>query len=188
MNGFLAGILAAVTLMLAQSVSAGVTLQGDTGDIKPSDLTVLKGILDPAGVVAAVVSSAERSPHGQDEAMYDYAKTKGLEQAKKTYCPAGDEVLSKFSLVESKEVVVANMESELVRQLPRARDLGCLNHIKNDRVYAIDIGLDTLNPQSAKDALGSTMDQAMRAGTIARGLHPNSTPPDLKAFHFEFKK
>jgi hypothetical protein len=177
-----------VLLIFAISDPAyAVDLTGKTNLLAPADLTTLREILDSAKVTSAEVTDGPRSAKSQAQAMYNYAKKEGKKEAIALYCAVGDQALAEFDEKKPEAEVVSAMEKIVNENSAKARELGCLNHITNEVVYAIDVGLNSVKPESVREALGKAMDNAKSKGKIARGLHFWSTPQDKTAFHFEFK-
>lgn len=168
----------------AVGAAEGVQLRGDVDKLEPSDKKVLISLLKSIKLFRARVRSMERTPEKQAKVMYALAKD-DLEHAKDMYCPAGDAVLEKFNAKKSKEWNVQAMREELIAQLPRARELGCLNHVKNDEVYAVDIPVTSV-PEGKRQAFIDAAKRAVRRGQAERFfLHPAGDPD---AFHFEFRR
>ena len=169
--------------MALLAVPALAELKGDVSAIEAQDRVLLNRLLKSVGVKKAKITSLERTPERQARVMYDLAR-KDLDAAKDMYCPAGDAVLEKFDAAKNKQKNLDAMKQELINQLPRARELGCLNHIKNDDVYAVDIGIGQI-PQDKHEAFIRAATKAVKQKQLERFLHP---PRDPEAFHFEFKR
>lgn len=161
----------------------GVEVSGDVTGLQPADLRTLHQILRTSRVTTAVISSTERTPEHQARVMYDLAK-EDLAGAKDLYCDEGDIVLERYNNKKPRAEVLADMLAELLRQLPKARERGCLNHVENDAVYAVDIASSSV-PEEAFAALVRAGKKAVKDGKVVRFLYP---PSDKRAFHFEFKK
>jgi len=172
-----------VVATLAGTGSVRAKLAGDVSEIKPADRAILSKLLSDVGLDGAKVASVERTPERQARVMYDLAK-KDLEAAKEMYCDAGDAVLERFKPDASRDANLRVMVEELMDQLPRARELGCLNHIKNDEVYAVDIDVEEV-PEAKREKLIEAAKALVKAKKIERFLFP---PRDPDAFHFEFKR
>ncbi len=142
---------------------------------------LLRRLLAEAGAENADLAVVERAPEQQTRIMYDAAR-ENQQRARDTYCDAGDRVIDRFDPKLSEAENLSRMQEELVRQLPRARELGCLNHVRNDDVYAVDVAVDQVpHPDTLIDAAT----KAAKAGRIERFLGPPRHPG---AFHFEFKR
>ena len=57
---------------------------------------ILKGILKTAGLAAATVTSAHRTPEEQARVMYDNCVSKGAAYNHALYCTAGDRIVEVF--------------------------------------------------------------------------------------------
>lgn len=168
---------------LVTSSSFGETLKGELSRIAEKDQQVLRTVLSSGGVDSVTVSSRERTPAQQARVMYAHA-SKDMPAALKMYCSAGDAVLKSYNATATMAQNLKRMEEELTTQLPLARRLGCLNHVKNEQVYAVDIELSQI-PEGKREALVKAGEAAVKARQVARFLYP---PRDVNAYHFEFKR
>lgn len=158
-------------------------LRGDLSNVKASDQAVLKAILDEAGITAADITSTMRTVAKQASLMCqaaarDFAGTYAL------YCQAGKNMLDKYDASKSCAEQQATLTAELEAQMPLARELGCLTHVENDQVYAVDLAANTI-PEARHPALVTAGEKAVSDGKVIRFFYP---PRDKKAFHFEFEK
>lgn len=144
---------------------------------------LLVGLLAKVGAERAKLDVVERTPERQTRVMYDLAK-EDLAHAQDMYCSAGDAVLEVFDPKRSEADNLARMQAELMSQLPAARELGCLNHIKNDDVYAVDVAVELVD-ESKHSSLIQHAKAAVESGQLARFLHPPRHPG---AFHFELAR
>jgi dihydroxyacid dehydratase/phosphogluconate dehydratase len=76
------------------------------------------------------------------------------------------------------------MLEALVAVLPKAREMGCLNHVRNDDVITVDVSLDSV-PEAQRPALVKAGEAAVAAKKVERFLAP---PREPESFHFEFKR
>jgi hypothetical protein len=135
------------------------------------------------GVEAPSLRRVERSMERQTRVMYDLARA-DLENARDMYCDAGDKVLDRFDPKLSETENLSRMQTELSVQLPRARELGCLNHIENDQVLAVDVPVEQVEP-ARREAFEAAAHKAVKAGRAERFLTPPTHPG---AYHFEFRR
>jgi hypothetical protein len=124
-----------------------------------------------------------RSAERQARIMCDLA-IKDVEAAKDMYCSAGDAVIDRFDPNKSREANIRTMQEELLAQLPAARSIGCLDHIANDLVYAVDVDSEAI-PSEHHAELVNLAKRAVRAGELHAFRHP---PSHRGAFHFEFDR
>ncbi len=153
------------------------------GDLSDAEKAMLVGILAKAGAEDARLRVVERTATRQTRVMYALAK-EDLERALAMYCPAGDAVLERFDPKQDEATNLRRMEAELLEQLPRARELGCLNHIKNDDVVVVDVAADAVAESRYPDLVAAAQ-AAVSAGKLERFLFPPSHPG---AFHFEIPR
>jgi hypothetical protein len=151
--------------------------------IAPADEQLVRKLLLDVGAENAPMKVVERSATRQAKVMYALA-VEDLEKAQATYCDAGDAVLNRFNPHDTRDANVEAMKAELLRQLPRARELGCLNHIENTEVYTIDVHLTDV-PAAKHEALAAAASEAVKTGKLDRFLQPPRHPG---AFHFEFRR
>jgi hypothetical protein len=175
---------AAVSKPTATAVaSADPAFVGSVGELPAVDRDVLVALLHEAGVKQAKVRSVERSPERQVKVMLELASA-DLEHAKAMYCQAGDEVLSRFDPNATREKNHAVMLEALVAILPKAREIGCLNHVRNDDVITVDVSVESV-PEAQRAALVKAGEAAVVAKKLERFLAP---PREPDSFHFEFKR
>lgn len=183
-----------VAVLMATSGLAGATATsptgpkeepfvGSVGELPTEDRDVLAALLREAGVKQAKVRNVERSPERQVKVMLELASA-DLENAKAMYCPAGDEVLARFDAKASRETNQAAMLDTLVAVLPKAREIGCLNHVRNADVITVDVSVESI-PEGQRAALIKAGDAAVAANKVERFLKP---PQEPDSFHFEFKR
>lgn len=142
---------------------------------------LLRRLLDKAGAGDAELVVVERTPEQQTRVMYDLAR-EDRQRAIDTYCKAGDRVVEVFDPELSEAENLTRMQAELMRQLPYARELGCLNHVRNDDIYAVDVAEDQVpNPE----ALIKVASKAVSDGRLERFLGPPRHPA---AYHFELTR
>ncbi len=141
------------------------------------------GILAKVGAEDAQLKVVERTSERQARVMYALAR-EDVERALGMYCSAGDAVIQRFDPKQGEAQNLANMEAELQKQLPHARELGCLNHIKNDEVVTVDVALEAV-PESRYEDLLRVAKAAIKAGRLERFLYPPSHPG---SFHFELTR
>ncbi len=151
--------------------------------LSDSEKAMLVGILAKAGAEDARLRVVERTATRQTRVMYALAK-EDLERALAMYCPAGDAVLERFDPKQDEATNLRRMEAELLEQLPRARELGCLNHIKNDDVVVVDVAAEAVAESRYPDLVAAAQ-AAVSAGKLERFLFPPSHPG---AFHFEIPR
>lgn len=156
---------------------------GGLGELPGADRDVLAAILRDAGVKQAKARSVERTPERQVKVMLELASA-DLERAKAMYCQAGDEVLEQFDPNASREKNHAAMLRALVAILPKAREMGCLNHVRNDDVITVDVSVESV-PESLHAAVVKAGEAAVAAKKVERFLAP---PREPGSFHFEFKR
>jgi hypothetical protein len=156
------------------------TAQGSMSD---ADKQWLNALLAGLGASEAQLKLVERTAERQARVMNALAR-EDLDKAMATYCPVGDTVLGVFDPKKSDAANVERMTSELVAQLPAARQLGCLNHIYNDDVYSVDVKLEDI-PEARRAELVRAAQEAEKAGRIERFRHPPSHPG---SYHFEFAR
>jgi hypothetical protein len=144
---------------------------------------VLSELFAAAGVSNATPRRVERSLERQTRVMYDLARS-DTERARQMYCDAGDAVIDKFDAKLSPADNLSRMQAELVVQLPRARELGCLNHVENDQVFAVDVALEQVE-EGRRQAFEQAARKAVSEKRVERFLVP-PTHPD--AYHFEFRR
>jgi hypothetical protein len=153
----------------------------DSSDIPEAAVTVLRALLEPVGAGDAKLERVERTIEKQTRVMYDLARA-DVQHAKDMYCDPGDAVIDRYDPKASEAENLAKMKAELVAQLPRARELGCLNHVENDQVYSVDVAIDAI-AEDRRPAFVEAAQRAVKAGKVERFLQP-PTHPD--AYHFEF--
>lgn len=153
------------------------------GELSATDRALLNEILSQAGAGGATLRSMERTPDRQVSVMLRLAQ-EDLAKAKAMYCSVGDRVLERFDAAASAEKNHAAMLEALVSLLPEAREVGCLNHIRNTDVLSVDVPVADV-PDGQRTTLIKAAEAAVSAGKIARFLAP---PREPDAFHFEFKR
>jgi hypothetical protein len=175
---------------LAMSLmSSGATAEpsgpivGALGELSDRDRQVLVEVLQQAGLKQVKARSVERTPERQVRVMLNLAE-EDLDGAKSMYCDAGDEILAQFDPKATREKNQSVMLQALVSVLPKAREMGCLNHVRNDDVVSIDVAADDV-PASRHAALTKAAEAAVAAKKLERFLAP---PREPQAFHFEFKR
>lgn len=151
--------------------------------VPADDEALIVGLLAKVGAEDATLRVVERTAARQARVMYDLA-TNDLQHARDMYCSAGDAVLDVFDPKRSQADNLARMQAELLSQLPTARELGCLNHIENADVYAVDVAAEQI-PESKYQTLIDGANAAVDAGKLARFLYPPRHPG---AFHFELAR
>lgn len=156
---------------------------GSLGDLPEADQSVLAELLGQAGIKQAKVRSVERSPERQVRVMLQLA-TEDIENAKAMYCQAGDEVLTRFDPKATREQNQSVMLETLLSVLPKAREMGCLNHVRNDDVIAVDVEAEGLS-EAERAALTKAGEGALATKQVERFLAP---PREPNAFHFEFRR
>lgn len=163
--------------MVSLSSAAG------SADVVSEHEQLLRALLKKVGADDAELRRVERTPRRQARVMYDLARD-DVERAKKMYCDAGDAVIDKFDPQAEREANLRVMEKELLEQLPRAREIGCLNHVENDQVYSVDVKVGEI-PGEHHAAFVAEAERAVAEGKVERFLQPPRHPD---AFHFEFKR
>ena len=182
--GLVVGLLACNVYAEAPAATpADAAFVGSTGELPAEDRDVLVAVLREAGVKQAKVRSVERSPERQVKVMLELASS-DMEHAKAMYCQAGDEVLARFDPNASREKNLAVMLEALVAILPKAREIGCLNHVRNDDVITVDVSLESV-PEAQRTALIKAGEAAVAAKKVERFLAP---PREPESFHFEFRR
>lgn len=172
-------------------LEANVPLDASTSAPKPSApnavpekaAALLKELLSAAGAPDARMKRVERTLERQTRVMYDLARA-DLAHAHDMYCDAGDAVLDRFDAKLSESENLSRMQAELSAQLPRARELGCLNHIENDQVFSVDVAVDELE-EGRRQSFEEAARKAVKDGRAERFLTPPSHPD---AYHFEFRR
>lgn len=157
-----------------------------TGSVEHLPVTArqeLERLFHQAGLKTVSVRSVERTPERQVEVMLALAED-DLERAKSMYCAAGDSVLEQFSAKRTRDENRALMLRTLMAELPRAREMGCLNHVENPQVVSVDVRLADV-PAAVHDVVVKLAEAAVKQKRIARFLAP---PREPDAFHFEFAK
>lgn len=163
--------------------SSGALFLGSLGELPKADQDVLADLLEQAGIKQAKVRSVERSPERQVRVMLQLA-TEDIEHAKAMYCQAGDEVLTRFDPKATREQNQAVMLDALLAVLPKAREMGCLNHVRNDDVITVDVDTEGLS-ETQQTALTKAGEGALASKKVERFLAP---PREPNAFHFEFQR
>lgn len=151
--------------------------------IAPADLKRLREWLAAVGAADAPVELMARSAQRQARIMYTLA-SEDADAAREMYCAAGDAVIDRFDPSKSRDANIATMQQELIAQLPEARNIGCLDHIENDDVYAVDVDAEAI-PSERHAALVAAAKRAVAAGELHGFRHP---PSHRGAFHFEFDR
>ena len=144
---------------------------------------LLRKLLSDVAAEGARLERVERSVERQTRVMYDLARS-DLAHARDMYCDAGDAVLDRFDAKASEAENLTRMQAELEEQLPRARELGCLNHVENDEVFSVDIAMEAI-PEAGREAFEKAARQAVREREVERFLAPPLHP---EAYHFEFRR
>lgn len=156
---------------------------GALGGLSDVDRQVLIDVLRQAGVKQVKARSIERTPERQVRVMLNLAEA-DMENAKSMYCDAGDEVLAHFDAKATREKNQAAMLQVLVEVLPKAREMGCLNHVRNDDIVSVDVAVDEV-PEAQRGALVKAAEAAVAEKKLERFLAP---PREPQSFHFEFKR
>lgn len=151
--------------------------------IAEADFKRLQQWLASVGAGDAPVKLMARSPERQARIMYTLA-AEDVDAAREMYCDAGDAVINRFDPSKSRDTNIATMQQELIAQLPEARNIGCLDHIENDDVYAVDVDAEAV-PSDRHAELVATSKRAVAAGELHAFRHP---PSHRGAFHFEFNR
>lgn len=168
----------------ALSVSETVTLTTElAADVPEPAAKVLTGLLDSVGASGAKLRRVERTIERQTRVMYDLARS-DVEHAKEMYCDPGDAVIDRYDPKASETENLARMKAELEAQLPRAREIGCLNHIENEQVFSVDVALDAV-PEGKRAEFVQAAEGLVKSGQVQRFLQP-PTHPD--GYHFEFER
>lgn len=167
----------------SEARSSGSLFLGSLGELPEADRGVLAELLGQAGIKQAKVRSVERSPERQVRVMLQLA-TEDLEHAKAMYCQAGDEVLTRFDPKATREQNQSAMLEALLAVLPKAREMGCLNHVRNDDVITVDVETEGMS-EAQQAALAKAGEGALAAKKVERFLAP---PREPNAFHFEFQR
>lgn len=175
--------ISAALLVASSSAANAPTITGDLGELSDSSRKVLTEIFRKAGVSQVKARSVERTPERQVTVMLNLA-IEDLERAKAMYCDAGDEVLAQFDPNATREKNHAVMLKTLLGVLPKAREAGCLNHVRNDDVISVDVATQEV-PSAQWDALVKAAEAAVAAKKVERFLAP---PREPEAFHFEFAR
>jgi hypothetical protein len=144
---------------------------------------VLAALLEPVGATGAVLKKVERTVERQTRVMYDLARS-DVEHAKQMYCPPGDAVIDRYDPKVGEAENLSKMKAELEAQLPRAREIGCLNHVENESVFSVDVPVGAI-AEDRRATFVEAAQKAVREGKVERFLQP-PTHPD--AYHFEFKR
>ena len=176
-------IVVALSSSVAYAESEESPLVGSLGDLPADQRAVLATILQQAGVKQVKARSVERTPERQVRVMLNLAR-EDMERAKSMYCDAGDEVLAHFDAKASRDKNEAAMLQSLLAVLPRAREMGCLNHVRNSDVISVDVLAEDV-PEEKREALVKAAEAAVVAKKLERFLAP---PREPEAYHFEFKR
>jgi dihydroxyacid dehydratase/phosphogluconate dehydratase len=93
-------------------------------------------------------------------------------------------VLAQFEPNATREKNHAVMLKALLGVLPKAREAGCLNHVRNDDVISVDVSTQDV-PSAQWEAVVKAAEAAVAAKKVERFLAP---PREPEAFHFEFAR
>lgn len=177
------GVLAALSCNLAYAETEETRQLGTLSEVPAEQRAVLSAILQQAGVKGVKARSMERTPERQVRVMLNLAE-EDIEGARAMYCDAGDEVLAHFDVKASRDKNAEAMLQTLLAVLPRAREMGCLNHVRNPDVVSVDVAAEEV-PQDRREALVKAAEAAVAAKKLERFLAP---PREPGAYHFEFKR
>lgn len=184
-KGSLAVVLGVLPAVVATSVALAEPQQGGAAPsgVPESAAKVLEALLEPVGATGAVLKKVERTVERQTRVMYDLARS-DVEHAKQMYCSPGDAVIDRYDPKAGEAENLSKMKAELEAQLPRAREIGCLNHVENESVFSVDVPVDAI-AEDRRATFVEAAQKAVREGKVERFLQP-PTHPD--AYHFEFKR
>lgn len=183
LGGCCLGVVAALSCNLAYAETEEARLVGTSSEVPAEQRVVLSAILQQAGVKGVKARSMERTPERQVRVMLNLAE-EDMERAKAMYCDAGDEVLAHFDAKASREKNAEVMLRALLSVLPRAREMGCLNHVRNPDVVSVDVAAEEV-PEDKREALIKAAEAAVAGKKLERFLAP---PREPGAYHFEFKR
>lgn len=148
------GRIAAALLVVLEIASAhSVAAQSIRGVELPSDAqSMLREVMEMAGVESVVVTRTRSSPADQVRVMYNFIRRYGADAAYRMYGSEGDAVVAAYeSESGNAEAKRAAMLAELERQLPNAREHGRLMHV-NDQYVVFDLSLSRFAPADSVDA------------------------------------
>ena len=163
--------------------SGRAQINGSLGALPDAARAELEQLLYKAGLRQVAARSVERTPERQVAVMLALVE-EDAERAAAMYCDAGDKVLESYDAQRSRQENTDAMLRTLLAELPRARELGCLNHIENEEVVSVDIRLADI-PTDRHEKLIQLAEAAVQANRLVRFLAP---PREPDAFHFEFRK
>jgi hypothetical protein len=138
---------------------------------------ILRDILKAAGVAAASVTSAHRSPAEQARIMYENCLSKGAAYNEALYCAAGDRVVDVFegNREQPRDAVIQLMTAKILELGPESVSM----HM-SDTHYTFDVAPSSI-PQSKHAAFVA----AVRGdGRVSKLIQPPRDP----AFHLEIPK
>ena len=193
-------ILTVAAITLASPAHADPTIS--TAYTLPDKvIKVLKEIATEAGDNEIRVSSFERTPKQQVEAMIDYyiecnkgrfrgSSICGVNRARTTYCELADPAIDKYSSTGSREKVVEAMAKELTKSLKGKSNRTCLMHVVgkgfNPPHYSVDIA-----PSSVDDAKSFISAVEKHPSVVTRRFYyPNKPGSTVKesAYHIEIPR
>lgn len=177
-----AGTLLA-TLLLA-GVGRAQSGQEVTGERLPSPArSVLQEVMQASEVGSVRITSTERTPREQVQAMYGFIRRHGPEAAYRLYGPEGDAVVASYEKHVSKgqRRCRAAMLTELRRQLPKAHENNRLMHTKSTH-YVFDVAIRSVPSQHRTQFVTA----ARQHPRISRFLGPADGEKD--AYHVEIPK
>ncbi|MCF0043633.1 hypothetical protein [Dyadobacter fanqingshengii] len=155
----------------------------------PTAVSVLKEIMEKAGVTKITVSSTNRTADEQVSGMYG-KKIKGVYV---NYAKQGEAVLKVYDQAKvdglSKADTLQLMKEELVKQLPSAvidKKLMHVNREKDFLVFDISALAKDFVPSSKLDEFDKVARQFCAEGKFHRFLGKKEEDPE--AFHFEFQR
>lgn len=144
---------------------------------------VLQEIMATTGVASVRVTSTERTPREQAQAMYGFIRRHGAQAAYQLYGPEGDAVIRRYEACRTprEEACLEAMGAEVRRQLPKAHAGGRLMHT-NPTHFVFDVAIRSVAP-----ARRAAFERAARRHPrIARFLGPRDG--EKGAFHIEIPK
>ena len=120
------------------------------GTISPYTLEVLSDIGYKAGVEWMLVTSLERTPHEQANAMYENCEKTSPEQQERLYGPFGDQVIAAYRAGKSLNLPRLTVCDRMARKIVEIGPSRVSHHCADSKVMqVVDISPRSFNPQTA---------------------------------------
>lgn len=150
----------------------------DRGRVSEYTQSVLLEIMKNSGIHSLTITSTARTVDEQARVMYQNIKTFGVDQQKRLYADAGDQVIDEYSkynnMNRSKEFVISKMKAKITELNPSKIS----HHIADFKILnVIDIA-----PSSIPTALRPTF---VKAITDDLRISQSFVPPNDPAYHLE---